>query len=380
MGNTKPHKDLPTLFSAFERIAAGDSEIVLLLVGEGDDAYLDAHVAAACRSRVRFTGRVSDPELRALYAGAAAFAFPSRYEGFGLPPLEAMSFGTPVVVARAASLPEVVGDAALMFEPGDADGLASALQAVLERCGPAAAARYRRPCPRIGAHVGEDRRADRRGVPRAPERRSDAMRPWRESTFVFVTTNTKYGPDSVEERWLPVMSELVQLGASVQLLCDAHSPFAENARSLGVAVGPYVLDRWNVIRSRSRLRKYLQRYQPVAVHSTGLEADLLTRWAARVLPDVAVIATLTAGDRQRTRRKRPIDALMRRFDEAGLGTSAAVFVTTEELIGEVQSAHYPAEKIVFDPLDEGASASPAASVARHLEVYRALMAGLGRGS
>ena len=83
------------------------------------------------------------------------------------------------------------------------------------------------------------------------------MRSWRESTFVFVTTNTTYGPDSVEERWLPVMSELVQLGASVQLLCDAHSPFAETARSVGVAVGPYVLDRWNVIRSRSRLRKYL---------------------------------------------------------------------------------------------------------------------------
>ena len=131
MGNTKPHKDLPTLFSAFERIAARDSEIVLLLVGAGDDAYLDAHVAAACRPRVRFTGRVSDPELRALYGGAAAFAFPSRYEGFGLPPLEAMAFGTPVVVARAASLPEVVGDAALMFDPGDADGLASALQTVL---------------------------------------------------------------------------------------------------------------------------------------------------------------------------------------------------------------------------------------------------------
>jgi len=206
------------------------------------------------------------------------------------------------------------------------------------------------------------------------------MRSWRESTFVFVTTNSKYGPDSVEERWLPVMSELVQLGASVQLLCDAHSPFAETARSVGVAVGPYVLDRWNVIRSRSRLRKYLQRYQPVAVHSTGLEADLLTRWAARVLPDVAVVATFTEGDRQRTRRKRPIDALMRRFDEAGLGSSSAVFVTSEDLIGEVQSARFPAEKIIFDPLEEGASATPAASVARHLDVYRQLMAGRGPGA
>jgi hypothetical protein len=206
------------------------------------------------------------------------------------------------------------------------------------------------------------------------------MRSWRESTFVFVTTNSTYGPDSVEERWLPVMSELVQLGASVQLLCDAHSSIAETARSLGVAVGPYVLDRWNVIRSRSRLRKYLVRYQPVAIHSTGLEADLLSRWAARVLPDVAVVTTLTAGSPQATRRKRPIDALMRRFDEAGLGTSAAVFVTSEELIGELQSAHFPAERIVLDPPEEGSSTTPAASVARHLEVYRTLMAGRGEGA
>lgn len=131
MGNTKPNKDLPTLFSAFAKLAASDSDVVLLLAGAGDDAYLDASVDAACRARVRFTGRVDDAELRALYAGAAAFAFPSRYEGFGLPPLEAMSFGAPVVVARAASLPEVAGDAALLFEPGDASALASALERVL---------------------------------------------------------------------------------------------------------------------------------------------------------------------------------------------------------------------------------------------------------
>jgi len=204
------------------------------------------------------------------------------------------------------------------------------------------------------------------------------MRSWSESTFVFVTNNALYGPGSVEERWLPVMSELVQLGASVQLLCDAHSPLAETARSVGVSVGPYVLDRWNVIRSRSRLRKYLMRYRPVAVHSTGLEADLLTRWAARVLPDVAVVATLTDGSPQATRRKRPIAALMRRYDEAGMGTSAKIFVTSEDLIGEVQSAGIPAEKIVFDPPESDPSATPAASVARHLEVYRALMASLGR--
>ena len=132
MGSLKPSKDLPTLFSAFAQVAQREAGLSLLLVGVDHPEYLDAHVPPACRQRVRFTGRVTDPELRALYAGAAAFAFPSLYEGFGLPPLEAMAYGTPVVVARAASLPEVVGDAALLVEPGDADGLASALEQLLD--------------------------------------------------------------------------------------------------------------------------------------------------------------------------------------------------------------------------------------------------------
>lgn len=131
MGNTKPHKGLPTLFSAFVGLAAGDRSLRLLLAGNGDPAYLDAHVPAAVRDRVSFTGRVNDDELRALYAGAALFAFPSRYEGFGLPPLEAMSFGTPVVTTDAASLPEVVDDAALVVPAGNAVALEKALCGVL---------------------------------------------------------------------------------------------------------------------------------------------------------------------------------------------------------------------------------------------------------
>ncbi len=131
MGCTKASKDLPTLLSAFAIVADGDPSLELLLVGGENDDYVNAHMDSPHRSRVRFTGRVTDAELRALYAGSAAFAFPSLYEGFGLPPLEAMAFGTPVVVARAASLPEVVGDAALLFEPGNAAALAAALQQLL---------------------------------------------------------------------------------------------------------------------------------------------------------------------------------------------------------------------------------------------------------
>ncbi|MDR3685362.1 MAG: glycosyltransferase family 1 protein [Coriobacteriia bacterium] len=134
MGSTRKHKDLPTLLDAFARIAVARPELRLLLVGADDYPYLDGQmlgVPAAIRERVVFTGHVEDPQLRTLFAGAQTFVFPSRYEGFGLPPLEAMSFGAPCIVADATSLPEVVGDAALLFPPGDSAALAGAIESVL---------------------------------------------------------------------------------------------------------------------------------------------------------------------------------------------------------------------------------------------------------
>ncbi|MEI7813720.1 MAG: glycosyltransferase family 1 protein [Coriobacteriia bacterium] len=135
MGSTRGHKDLPTLLSAFAVIAVQRPELRLLLVGAEDPGYLArelVNVPAPVRDRIAFTGRVDDNALRAIMAGAVAFAFPSRYEGFGLPPLEAMALGTPTVVASSASLPEVVGDGALTFAPGDAAGLAVRLGELLD--------------------------------------------------------------------------------------------------------------------------------------------------------------------------------------------------------------------------------------------------------
>jgi alpha-1,3-rhamnosyl/mannosyltransferase len=133
MGNPKPNKDLPTLLRAFARISHERLGLRLLLVGREVPGFVasvidDERVA----SRVAFTGRVDDAALRALYAEASAFVFPSTYEGFGLPPLEAMTFGTPVVSSNAASLPEVVGDAGIMFEAGNDDALARAIMRVLD--------------------------------------------------------------------------------------------------------------------------------------------------------------------------------------------------------------------------------------------------------
>lgn len=134
MGSTRAHKDLPTLLEAFARIASHHPDLRVLLAGEGPRGYIDTvgrERGLALQERVSFTGRITDAELRTLYAEAAVFAFPSRYEGFGLPPLEAMALGTPVVAARAASVPEVVGDAALLFEPGDAEAMATLIERVL---------------------------------------------------------------------------------------------------------------------------------------------------------------------------------------------------------------------------------------------------------
>jgi glycosyltransferase involved in cell wall biosynthesis len=80
------------------------------------------------RDDIHFVGFVGDEELPALYSAADVFAFPSLYEGFGLPPLEAMACGTPVVVSKSSSLPEVVGDAGLQVDPHDAESLAAALE------------------------------------------------------------------------------------------------------------------------------------------------------------------------------------------------------------------------------------------------------------
>ena len=81
----------------------------------------------------RFAGYLADDELPTLYAAAAVFAYPSLYDGFGIPPLEAMAAGTPVVASTAGALPEVLGDAALLVDPTDEEALAEALQAAFDR-------------------------------------------------------------------------------------------------------------------------------------------------------------------------------------------------------------------------------------------------------
>jgi glycosyltransferase involved in cell wall biosynthesis len=129
VGEVEPRKDIETLLTAMTRLPSDvASETSLVVVGRSHGLRARALPGITCD----FVGEVEDDaRLAALYAGAAVFAFPSKYEGFGLPVLEAMSYGAPVVASDAASIPEVGGDAALYFPCGDADALAAALTRVL---------------------------------------------------------------------------------------------------------------------------------------------------------------------------------------------------------------------------------------------------------
>lgn len=134
-GNIKPHKNVDRLIEAFARLRQrGMTQVKLLLIGDDISKYSSLRRLVhrhQLHQQVRFLGFVSIETLAALYRLAQVFVFPSLYEGFGLPPLEAMANGTPVITSNVSSLPEVVGDAALLIDPMDADSIANAMYRVL---------------------------------------------------------------------------------------------------------------------------------------------------------------------------------------------------------------------------------------------------------
>lgn len=133
LGTIEPRKNLTTLVRAFDRVAANDPDLHLVLAGPpGWDAprVQSAIDSIRARARVVQTGFVTGADRADLLAGATVFAYPSVYEGFGFPPLEAMLCGVPVVAGAAGALPEVLGDAAEFVEPRDVDGLANAVGAL----------------------------------------------------------------------------------------------------------------------------------------------------------------------------------------------------------------------------------------------------------
>lgn len=132
VGTLQPRKNIPTLLDAFAQAAPPD--VMLVLVGGKGwlfDEIFARVQALGLQERVRFTGYVPDEDLPFWYNAASVLAFPSVYEGFGMPVVEAMACGTPVVAAASSSLPEAAGEAGLLFDPQNVAELADRLTAVL---------------------------------------------------------------------------------------------------------------------------------------------------------------------------------------------------------------------------------------------------------
>jgi glycosyltransferase involved in cell wall biosynthesis len=137
-GTMEPRKDIPTIVDGFARVARDAPDVKLVLAGGdgwGIDAVRDAVAASRVSTRIVRPGYLKDDAVAALMRQATAIVYPSLEEGFGLPALETLACGTPLVTTYGSAIEEVVGDAALLIAPGDADGLATQVRRVLREPG-----------------------------------------------------------------------------------------------------------------------------------------------------------------------------------------------------------------------------------------------------
>ena len=136
VGNLQPRKNLVRLVEALNQLVSSGHDIDLVIVGPGhfraDEVFKAAQPASG---RIQFTGYVTDRQLAACYRCSTAFVLPSLYEGFGLPVLEAMAHGVPVASSNAGALPEVAGDAAVLFDPRSVEGMTAAVSSILSDSG-----------------------------------------------------------------------------------------------------------------------------------------------------------------------------------------------------------------------------------------------------
>ncbi|MCJ7554299.1 MAG: glycosyltransferase family 4 protein [Ignavibacteriaceae bacterium] len=132
VGSSKRHKNLISVLKAFNLLLQEYSNQKLVVLGVKHDEYFNNKEFVNLKEGVILPGYITDTELPAIYANALCLVFPSLYEGFGLPPLEAMSCGCPVIASNVTSIPEVCNDAALYFDPLNIEEIASTMKQILE--------------------------------------------------------------------------------------------------------------------------------------------------------------------------------------------------------------------------------------------------------
>ena len=220
VGTAEPRKDLPGLVRAFGQMAPDRPDVALLLVGPdgwGTHDLERAIAASPVRTRIVRTGWCDDATLAAAFAGASVLAYPSVYEGFGFPPLQAMSVGTPVVASRAGALPEILGDAATLVDVGDHDALARSLADVLDHPEVAATLIERGRRSRGDVHLAGLRARDERPVSRARRGRVEPMstsEPERQRVLLVVDQLRRLVPGGIGTYAQGLLSGLLDVDAS----------------------------------------------------------------------------------------------------------------------------------------------------------------------
>ncbi|MFT5874316.1 MAG: glycosyltransferase involved in cell wall biosynthesis [Clostridium sp.] len=135
VGTLEPRKNLQRILEAFLKVSNEFKEMKLVIIGKKGwlyEEFFDSINNLNIKDKIVVTGYVDDEDMPLLYSGAEVFVYPSLYEGFGLPPLEAMECGTPVVVSNTSSLPEVVGEAGMYCNPLDTDSIAEGICKILQ--------------------------------------------------------------------------------------------------------------------------------------------------------------------------------------------------------------------------------------------------------
>ncbi len=170
----------------------------------------------------------------------------------------------------------------------------------------------------------------------------------RPASYVFVSSRRNSSMGRVERRILRVMQALVDGHAHVSLICTPRAPIESAARDMGVEVLPYHLDAFNYFRTRSRVRKYLQRQGAAIVHSTGLEADLVARWAAKGVPTAAVNSITCVGWPRSG--PTPLSRYVRRYlDSSTIGNADALIIDAAALGRRLIDAGVERDRILLDP-------------------------------